>query len=77
MHLINHAIDAKGGQMGVKTLRTRELELQQLMATPEGRRQLEDLANRYHDAGGRARHEKTSVITYILVHERQHGLIVG
>ncbi len=63
--------------MDAKTLRTRELELQQLMATPKGRRELEDLANRYQDAGGRARHGRTSVITYILVHERQHGLIVG
>jgi hypothetical protein len=63
--------------MEVKTLRARELELQHLMATPEGRRQLQELANLYQDAGGRARHEKASVITYILVHERQQGLIVG
>jgi hypothetical protein len=47
------------------------------MATPEGRHQLQELANRYQKAGGRARHEKASVITYILVHERQQGLIVG
>jgi hypothetical protein len=63
--------------MQAKTLRTRESELQQLMATPEGRHQLHELANRYQQAGGRARHEKASVITYILVHERQQGLIVG
>jgi hypothetical protein len=59
------------------TLRVREMELQRLMATPEGRRELEDLAARYQDAGGRMRPEKTSVITYILVHERQKGLIIG
>ena len=53
------------------------MELQRLMATPEGRRELEDLAARYQDAGGRMRPEKTSVITYILVHERQKGLIIG
>jgi hypothetical protein len=60
-----------------KTLRAREMELQRLMATPEGRRELEELANRYQDAGGKMRPEKTSVITYILVHERQKGLIIG
>jgi hypothetical protein len=63
--------------METKSLRTRELELQQMMATPEGRGQLQELANRYRDAGGRSRHEKASVITYIIVHERQCGLIVG
>jgi hypothetical protein len=63
--------------MQTKTLHARESELQRLMATPEGRRNLEELAQRYHDAGGRARHVKASVITYILVHERQQGLIVG
>jgi hypothetical protein len=64
-------------EMQTKALHARELELQRLMATPEGRRELEEIANRYHDAGGRARHVKASVITYILVHERQLGLIVG
>jgi hypothetical protein len=64
-------------QMQTKTLRGRELELQHLMASPEGRRELEELAQHYHDAGGRSRHVKASVITYILVHERQLGLIVG
>jgi hypothetical protein len=60
-----------------KTLRAREAELQHLMATPEGRRVLEELAARYHAAGGSMRPERTSVITYILVHERKLGLIVG
>jgi hypothetical protein len=64
-------------EMQTKTLHARELELQHLMATREGRRELEEIAERYHDAGGRARHVKASVITYILVHERQQGLIVG
>jgi hypothetical protein len=60
-----------------KTLRTREAELQLLMATPEGRHALEELAAGYQAAGGSMRPEKASVITYILVHERKLGLIVG
>jgi hypothetical protein len=59
-----------------KTLQQREKELQSLLSTPEGRTQLETLASRY-SAGGRVRPAKTSVVTYILVHERQQGLIVG
>jgi hypothetical protein len=60
-----------------KTLSAREAELRQLMATPEGRRALEGLAAGYQAAGGSVRPERTSVITYILVHERKLGLIVG
>ncbi len=59
-----------------KTLRDREKEMQALLATPAGRAELEALAGRYGDDGGRARPVRTSVITYILVHERQMGLIV-
>lgn len=59
-----------------KTLQQREKELQSLLSTPEGRTQLEALASRYY-AGGRVRPAKASVVTYILVHERQQGLIVG
>jgi hypothetical protein len=59
-----------------KTLRQREKELQTLLATPAGRDELEGLADRYRAAGGRLRPEGTSIVTYILVHERQHGLIV-
>ncbi len=60
-----------------KTRHDRERELQALISTPQGRVELERLASRYQDDGGRARPEKTSIITYILVHERQHGLVVG
>jgi hypothetical protein len=58
-----------------KTMRDREKELQRLMATAEGRDELEALAARYRAAGGRMRPARTSVITYILVHERGRGLI--
>jgi len=60
-----------------KTLQDREKELRLLLATPEGRAELQDLALQYEAAGGSVRPEKTSVVTYILVHERGLGLIVG
>ena len=60
-----------------KTLQQRQRELQALLATPQGRVQLEEMASGYAAAGGRVRLMGTSVITYILVHERQQGLIVG
>jgi hypothetical protein len=60
-----------------KTLQEREKELQVLLATSQGQAELEALAGRYYAAGGRARHPRRSVITYILVHERERGLIVG
>lgn len=58
-----------------KTLQQREKELQSLLATPAGRDALRELGARYSEAGGRMRPERTSVITYILVYEREHGLI--
>ena len=60
-----------------KTLAEREAELQALMASPEGRARLEALAEAYRSDGGRARPPRTSVITYILVHERPEGLVSG
>jgi hypothetical protein len=60
-----------------KTVKQREKELQSLLATPEGQAELEALAGRYHTAGGRDRVPRTSIITYILVHERERGLIDG
>jgi len=60
-----------------KTLQLREKELQTLMATPAGREELLELETRYSEAGGQLRPEKASVITYILVYERQRGLIEG
>jgi hypothetical protein len=58
-----------------KTLQQREKELQYLLATPAGREKLRQLDSQYHTAGGRLRPASTSVITYILVHERERGLI--
>jgi len=59
------------------TLQQREKELQSLLGDPAGRQELQELASRYHAAGGRLRPERTSVVTYILVHERERGLISG
>jgi hypothetical protein len=63
--------------MPPKTLHQREKELQTLLGTAEGRAELQELASRYDSAGGRVRPEGTSVITYILVHERERGLIAA
>ena len=60
-----------------KTLPQREKELQCLLATPAGRKELQELDRRYQAARGRMRPANTSVITYILVYERERGLIVG
>ena len=58
-----------------KTLQKRVKELQSLLATPAGRTELHELESRYHQASDRLRPSKTSVVTYILVHERERGLI--
>ena len=55
----------------------RERELQSLLATPAGRDTLRTLSRRYSAAGGRIRPERASLVTYILVHERERGLIGG
>jgi hypothetical protein len=60
-----------------KTLPQREKELQSLLATAAGREELHELESRYFESNGRHRPPKTSVITYILVHEREEGVIVG
>jgi len=60
-----------------KTLREREKELQSLLHTPAGRDALQGMVTRYAAVGGRMRPPKTSVITYILVYERERGLICG
>ena len=59
------------------TLQEREKELRSLIATPAGREELQELASRYQAASGKLRPAGTSVITYILVHEREQGLISG
>ena len=60
-----------------KTLEHREKELQSLLATPAGRQKLQELESRYQAASGQPRPTRTSVITYILVHEREMGLLVS
>jgi hypothetical protein len=60
-----------------KTLSEREKELQSLLTTPVGREELRQLGSRYHAASGRVRPARTSVITFILVHEREQGLITS
>ena len=58
-----------------KTLDERQKQLQGLLATPAGRAELDGLAARYGKASGRLQPPRSSVITYILVHERAQGLI--
>src|SRR4051812_21866106 len=58
----------------VKTLCERERELRDRLQTPGGPAELEDLADVYADAGAGPRYG-TSVITYILVYERNRGII--
>ncbi len=60
-----------------KTLQQRERELQPLLTTPSGKQELEKLAARYSAASDGMRAPRTSIITYILVYEREHGLIDG
>ena len=60
-----------------KTLQQRQAELQALLATAAGREELQQLQARYQEVSGRLRPGNTSVITYILVHERERGLLSG
>jgi hypothetical protein len=60
-----------------KTLQEREKELRSLLATPAGRDELHELASRYSTASGKLKPPATSAITYIVVHEREQGLING
>jgi hypothetical protein len=60
-----------------KSLLQRERELQSLLASPAGRDELRELSNRYSAAAGRVRPERASLVTHILVHERERGLIGG
>jgi hypothetical protein len=58
-----------------KTLQHREKELQTLLASEAGRKELHDLASQYAAMSGRLRPAGKSAITYILVYEREQGLI--
>lgn len=60
-----------------KTLQEREKELRSLLATADGRKELQELASRYCAASGKLRPAGRSAVTYILVHERDQGLIRG
>jgi hypothetical protein len=60
-----------------KNLPERQKELQSLLATPAGRAELHKLESRYATASGRLRPGGASLITYLLVHERQQGLLDG
>jgi hypothetical protein len=60
-----------------RTLEQRQKELQALLATPAGRNELQDLESRYHAASDRSKPPRMSVITYILVYEREKGMIDG
>jgi hypothetical protein len=63
--------------MSRKTRQEREQELRLLLATPAGRDQLQELEGRYATESGRPKPPKTSIITYILVYERERGNIRG
>ena len=58
-----------------KTLPERERELQALLATQAGRAELQEMESRYSAAGGALRPGGASLLTYLLVYEREHGLI--
>jgi hypothetical protein len=60
-----------------KTLQQREKELQALLATPGGQAELQELEARYTARDSKLRSKRTSLITYILVYEREHGLIAS
>jgi hypothetical protein len=59
----------------IRTLQQRERELQFLLATPTGREELQKLATRYATKSGRLHPPGKSAVTYILVYERELGLI--
>jgi len=58
-----------------KLLSQRQKELQLLLASPAGREELRQLEDQYQSASDRLKPANTSIITYILVHERERGLI--
>jgi hypothetical protein len=59
----------------LKTLQVRERELRDSFQTPTGPAELEALADTHAIASATPR-PRTSVITYILVYERCHGLLL-
>jgi hypothetical protein len=61
----------------MKTLQQREKELQSLLATPEGKKELQELVARYSALSDMVRPQRMSLVTYILIYERGQGLIDG
>jgi len=59
----------------MKTVQQREKELQSLLVTPAGKAELQQLEARYGEASGKMKPAKTSIVTFILIHEREQGLI--
>ena len=57
------------------TLHEREKALQSMLASPEGREKLLRLASRYFAGSGKLIPPLGSLVPYILVHERERGLI--
>ena len=60
-----------------KTLQQREKELQALLATPAGQAELQELETLYTAKDSQPRSRRSSIITYLLVYEREHGLIAN
>jgi hypothetical protein len=60
-----------------KTLQEREKELRSLLATTAGQEEIQELTSRYCRVSGKLKPASTSAITYIIVHEREQGLIDG
>jgi hypothetical protein len=60
-----------------RTLQEREKELQALLATPAGREELQALVARYAEKSGKVLSSRASLVTFILVHEREQGLVIG
>jgi hypothetical protein len=58
-----------------KTRFEREKELQTLLGSLAGKAELEALAERYAAAGRRIKPARTSLVTYILVCERERDMI--
>ena len=58
-----------------KTRLEREKELQTLLGSLAGKAELEALADRYADSSRRNRPAQTSLVTYILVCERERNMI--
>jgi hypothetical protein len=58
-----------------KTRRERERELQTMLGSLAGKAELEALADRYAASSQKIRPRRTSLVTYILVCERERDMI--